>query len=355
MAKLVYSLLLSFTLSFFHYAKAASRTSPPSGALVVRKGSTASGEFASITAALNSLPNDSSSRSIFIYPGTYAEQIDITRSGPLTIYGYTTDTTTYTGNQAIITAGVPASTAGSDDASGTLRIHKNDFKMYNVNVKNSFGPGSQAIAISQYGTRVGLYASGFFGYQDTLYANAGTQVFLKGYIEGAVDFIFGRGGLAYFGGNTIAVSGPGCITASGRESNDSGSCEDFKITFNRIWLDVHTDVFNQNTIVLASDAASGTSGKIYLGRPWGDYAKVIFKNTVITAPMNKALWSIWNTGDERTDHVLFAEFDTAGSGASGASRPNFATVLSASAAASYSISSAVGSDYASWVDSVYLV
>ncbi|KAJ6609088.1 pectinesterase [Mycena sp. CBHHK59/15] len=338
MAKLVYSLLLSFTLSFFHYAKAASRTSPPSGALVVRKGSTASGEFASITAALNSLPNDSSSRSVFIYPGTYAEQIDITRSGPLTIYGYTTDTTTYTGNQAIITAGVPASTAGSDDASGTLRIHKNDFKMYNVNVKNSFGPGSQAIAISQYGTRVGLYASGFFGYQDTLYANAGTQVFLKGYIEGAVDFIFGRGGLAYFGGNTIAVSGPGCITASGRESNDSGSY-----------------VFNQNTIVLASDAASGTSGKIYLGRPWGDYAKVIFKNTVITAPTNKALWSIWNTGDERTDHVLFAEFNTAGSGASGASRPNFATVLSASAAASYSISSAVGSDYASWVDSVYLV
>lgn len=78
---------------------------------------------------------------------------------------------------------MPASTAGSDDASGTLRIHKNDFKMYNVNVKNTFGVGSQAIAISQYGTRVGLYACGFFGYQDTLYANQGTQVYLKGYIE----------------------------------------------------------------------------------------------------------------------------------------------------------------------------
>jgi pectinesterase len=78
---------------------------------------------------------------------------------------------------------VSAAAAGSDDASGTLRIHKNDFKMYNVNVKNTFGPGSQAIAISQYGSRVGLYACGFFGYQDTLYANAGTQVFLKGYIE----------------------------------------------------------------------------------------------------------------------------------------------------------------------------
>ncbi|KAJ7687835.1 pectin lyase fold/virulence factor [Mycena rosella] len=282
------------------------------GVIIVRKGTTASGEFATLTAALNSLPNDSSARSIFIFPGTYAEQIDITRSGPLSICGYTTDTSTYTGNQAILTAGVPESTAGSDDASGTLRIHKSDFQMYNINGKNTFGSGSQAIAISQCGSRVGLYACGFFGYQYTLYANAGTQVYLKGYIEGAVDFIFGREGLAYFGGNTIAVSGPSCITASGRESNDSGSY-----------------VFNQNTVILASDAASGTSGNIFLGRPWGDFAKVIFKNTVITAPMNKALWSVWSTDDPQTDNILFAEFNTTGIGSSGASRPSFATVLTA--------------------------
>ncbi|KAJ7443830.1 pectin lyase fold/virulence factor [Mycena latifolia] len=338
MPKFAYSSIVTLFFSFVQYALAASRTTPPSGAIIVRKGTTTSGEFATLTAALNSLPNDSSARSVFIFPGTYAEQIDITRSGPLTIFGYTTDTTTYTANQAILTAGVPASTAGSDDASGTLRIHKNDFKMYNVNVKNAFGPGSQAIAISQYGSRVGLYACGFFGYQDTLYANAGTQVFLKSYIEGAVDFIFGRGGLAYFGGNTIAVNGPGCITASGRESADSGSY-----------------VFNQNTVILASDAASGTSGNIFLGRPWGDFAKVVFKNTVITAPMNTALWSVWNTGDPRTDNILFAEFNTTGTGASGASRPSFATVLTAAQAASYSISSAVGSDFASWVDAAYIV
>jgi len=83
----------------------------------------------------------------------------------------------------IIQAGVPASTAGSNDASGTLRVHKDNFKLYNVNVKNTYGVGSQAIAISQYGSRVGLYACGFYGYQDTLYANEGTQVYLRGYIE----------------------------------------------------------------------------------------------------------------------------------------------------------------------------
>ncbi|KAJ6582996.1 pectinesterase [Mycena vulgaris] len=331
-------LIISLFLYLIHYALAASRTTPPSGAIIVRKGTTTPGEFATLTAALNSLPNDSSSRSIFMFPGTYAEQVDITRSGPLTIYGYTTDTTTYTGNQAILTAGVSASTAGSDDASGTLRIHKNDFKMYNVHVKNTFGVGSQAIAISQYGSRVGLYACGFFGSQDTLYANQGTQVYLKGYIEGATDFIFGRLGLSYFGGNTIAVNGGGCITASGRQTNDSGSY-----------------VFNQNTVILASDAVSGTSGNIFLGRPWADFAKVIFKNTQITAPMNKALWSQWSAATPNTDHILFAEFNTTGTGASGASRPSFATVLTAAQAASYTISSAVGSDFASWVDAAYIV
>lgn len=83
--------------------------------------------------------------------------------------------------------------------------------------------------------------------------------------------------------------------------------------------------------------------------------RVIFKNTVVTAPFNKALWSVWNANDTHTDNVLFAEYNSTGSGVSGATRPSFATVLSASQASAYSISSAVGGDYASWVDMSYFV
>ncbi|KAF5372633.1 hypothetical protein D9758_005123 [Tetrapyrgos nigripes] len=328
---------LSALFVFVQAVIAASRTSPPSGAVVVRAGTTASGEFKSVQSAVNSLPNDGSARSIFIYPGTYTEKVYITRSGPLTIYGYTTDTSTYTQNQATITYNEGIDTAGSNDATGTLRIHTDNFKMYNVNLKNT-RTGIQAGALSQYGNRVGFYGCSFYGYQDTLYANVGTQVYLKGYIEGKTDFIYGRQGQAYFGGNTIAVRGAGYITASGRQSDDSGSY-----------------VFNANTVIQASDAESGTSGGYYLGRPWSPYAKVIFKGTVLNVAPNRALWILWDGDSASVAHTLFADYNTTGSGASGLARASFATVLSASQASSYSISSAVGSDYASWVDTSYVV
>ncbi|KAJ3921714.1 pectinesterase [Lentinula edodes] len=339
-----YSLLIFRFLLFLpasvQLALAASRTSPPTGAVVVRAGTTTSGEFATITEALNSFPDSTSSRSLFIYPGTYTEQVDITRTGPLTIYGYTTDTTTYTSNSATITFNSPASTAGSDDASGTLRIHKDNFSMYNVNVKNTFGPGVQAIALSQYGSQVGFYGCGFYGYQDTLYANEGTQVYLKGYIEGGIDFIFGREGSAYFGGNTIGVLAEGgSITASGRETDDSGSY-----------------VFHQNTVVLGTGAPSTVAGTYYFGRPWSDFAKVIFESTTLDVAPNPALWSLWDGEADSIDNVLNADYNTTGPGASNLERASWATELtSASEAAEYSISSAVGSDWEDWVDVSYFV
>ena len=63
----------------------AQRTSPPAGAIVVRAGTTTTGEFGTVSQAVNSLPNDNTARSIFIFPGTYTEQVNITRPGPLTV------------------------------------------------------------------------------------------------------------------------------------------------------------------------------------------------------------------------------------------------------------------------------
>lgn len=80
-------------------ALAASRTTAPSGALVVSKSAT-SGQYSKIQSAIDALSTTSTTaQSVFIEAGTYDEQVYIpARKAALTLYGYTTDTTGYADN-----------------------------------------------------------------------------------------------------------------------------------------------------------------------------------------------------------------------------------------------------------------
>ncbi|ETW82180.1 carbohydrate esterase family 8 protein [Heterobasidion irregulare TC 32-1] len=336
--RLLLPILVLLPLGALSLSPPSSRTAPPSGAKIVRVGTTTSGEFATLGAAVAALPSDSSSQTIFIYPGTYNEQVLIQRSGPVTLLGYTSNPGSYAANQVNLVASNAASSGLSDDETGTLRIHSNNVAIYNINIKNSFGVGSQAIALSNYGDKVGCYSCGLYGYQDTLLAEQDTQVYLQSYIEGATDFIFGQTAQAYFEGNTISMKANGYVTASGRDSNNSAIC-----AYTRY-------VFNRNTIQLAPNP--GSTSALYLGRPWRDYARVVFLNTYVTAPLNKALWSVWSSTAAQTDHVFFADYNTTGPGIPTISRASFATKLSASQAASYTLASTIGTT--SWVDKSYL-
>jgi pectinesterase len=158
---------------------------------------------------------------------------------------------------------------------------------------------------------------------------------LSSYIEGATDFIFGQYGQAWFDQCDIRVPSTtlGYITASGRASDDAGYY-----------------VINNSTVA-AADGADVPSGSMYLGRPWGDYARVAFQNTELSDIINSAGWSIWNVGDERTDHVSFGEYDNTGDGSVG-TRASFSSQLSEPVA----IADVLGSDWESayWVDSSYV-
>ena len=100
-------------------------------------------------------------------------------------------------------------------------------------------------------------------------------------------------------------------------------------------------------------AAAGQSvpaGAYYLGRPWAEYARVVVQRTDMTSVVNPAGWRVWNTGDERTGHVVFGEYANTGAGAAG-TRAAFATKL----AAPVSMASVLGSGYASaaYYDAAY--
>lgn len=51
-------------------------------------------------------------------------------------------------------------------------------------------------------------------------------------------------------------------------------------------------VFNKCSIAAAS-GESVAAGTYYLGRPWGNYARVVFQNTVMSSVINAAGWSEW--------------------------------------------------------------
>lgn len=80
-------------------------TTPPTGAYIVSKTSLGSNTtvYDTIQSALDAMPTSSKiTPTIFIYPGTYEEQLVISKSGSVTLMGYSESTYDYSQNQVII-------------------------------------------------------------------------------------------------------------------------------------------------------------------------------------------------------------------------------------------------------------
>ncbi|KAI0673397.1 pectin lyase-like protein [Trametes maxima] len=295
---------------------ASALSAPPAGAITVGSG----GKYATLSAALK----DTSSVVYYVFPGTYTDTAIITRPN-VRVYGQTSTPSSYTGNTVTITNNIPASKAGSNDASGTVQVHAANVSLYNINIANTYGKTvdqAQAIALSVQAGQFGAYGLKITGDQDTLLANVGAQYYANSWIEGAVDFIFGMRASVWITRSVINTIGSGCITASGRASADG------------LWY-----VIDRSTV-------QGT-GTAFLGRPWRDYARVVFQNSVLHSNVPAAGWSVWNTDNPQTDHVTFAEYANTGPGAEG-TRASFSTKLSAPV----SINTVLNST--SWIDPAFL-
>jgi len=317
-------------------------TSPVAGAIVVDNGtSPVAGSYKTVQSGVNVLSTSSTTaQTIFIRPGTYKEQVYIPAlQSDLTIQGYTRDCSSYESNTATITYNLALQDTTSDDLTATVRAWNSNTKFYNINIDNTFGhvpTNGQNLAVSAHVGNQGYYGVQLIGYQDTLLAQTGTQLYAKSLIVGAVDFIFGQTALAWFENVDIRTIAAGCITASGRDSSSNPS-----------WYVIN----NSNVAGINSSIAAGTN---YLGRPWKSYARVVFQITYLSDVIEPAGWSIWSTSSPNTDDVTFAEYNNNGPG----------TVLEEGPRASFSeqlsspvtIESVLGSSYASqwWVDTSYL-
>src|SRR5262249_14728668 len=150
---------------------------------------------------------------IRIKPGVYEEQIRVSAGKRyITLRGDDPSKT-------ILTFRISAQQAGNTRLAFSTLVNANDFRAENLTFENSFGTGSQAVAVFVEAGRASFQNGRFLGWQDTLFVNGSRHYFRDCYIEGHVDFIFGTAS-AVFENCTIHSKGAGYVSAHYRLSND---------------------------------------------------------------------------------------------------------------------------------------
>ncbi|MCR5776602.1 MAG: hypothetical protein K6G84_04180 [Lachnospiraceae bacterium] len=155
----------------------------------------------------------------------------------------------------------------------------------------------RATALAVDATNVEFTNCTLLGSQDTLYTHKGTTGYFNNCtITGNTDFIFGYGDYVF----------EGCVLKY--EGYSDVNKKHSYITANRGEAARFGYLFNNCTVVGPSKGFS-LSGN-YLGRPWGEDAKVAFKNTSIVAD-GLVLDQGWtNMGDRLPINVSYKEYDT---------------------------------------------
>jgi pectin methylesterase-like acyl-CoA thioesterase/pectate lyase len=262
-----------------------------------------SGDFTSIQAAINAAPsNRTTPWVIFIKNGKYFEKVAVPQNKTfIHLVGESVANTIityddYSGRK------LPDGTTIGTSTSHTLHVRGNDFAALNLTVENSYGVGSQAVAVHVQADRVVFKNCRFLGHQDTLLVNGNgyKQYFVNCYIDGDVDYIFG---------SAIAVF-ESCVVYSKTRSANGGS---YITAANTPAGQAHGLVFRN------CEMPSNRGNTLYVyGRPWQNdsgssdkaHNKTVLINTTIgTNVISPAGWAVWNSGTD-TDLIFYAEHGT---------------------------------------------
>lgn len=246
----------------------------------------ADGDIKTVQAAIDRVPEGNTKRFvIYIKPGVYKEQVRIPASKPyITFIGDSAETTR-------LTFDLSNKAAGSTSASYSVYIGGHDFYAENISFENSFGTGSQAVAVLAEADRVVFKKCRFLGWQDTLYAKGGRQYYYDSYIEGHVDFIFGQAA-AVFENCVIHSKGDGYIAAPMR------------------FADTETSGY---VFIRSKLTGENIDKGVYLGRPWRAFGRTIYIETEMGAHIRPEGWNNWSD-PAREKTAYFAEYGSTGAG-----------------------------------------
>ncbi|KAK4492981.1 hypothetical protein RD792_000308 [Penstemon davidsonii] len=257
-----------------------------------------SGNFTTVTDAINFAPNNSVDR-VFIYvkEGFYQENVEIPSwKINIVLLGDGSDGTVISGKRSV------------DDGwttfrSATVAVSGEGFLARDITFENTAGPEKhQAVALRINADLSAVYRCTINGYQDTLYVHSFRQFYRECDIYGTIDYIFGNAAVVFQGCNIISkmpLRGQGTvITAQSRNSPD----ED-------------TGISLQNCSILATDDLSSNSSSVksYLGRPWRNYSTTVYLESYIDDFIEPEGWSNW-VGDQGLDTLYYGEYGNYGPG-----------------------------------------
>lgn len=195
----------------------------------------------------------------------------------------------------------------------TVKVLGNDIKFKNLTIENTAGRVGQAVALHVEGDRCTFENCKFLGNQDTIFASGenSRQYFLNCYIEGTVDFIFGSS-TALFEKCQIHSKTDGYVTAASTPK----------------WV-MYGYVFKD--CKLTADKAAT---KVYLGRPWRDFAKTVYINCEMGSHILAEGWNNWGR-PETEKSTFYEEYGTKGAGSQLQSRAKWSHQLSEKEALQY--------------------
>ncbi len=271
-----------------------------------------SGNYTSIQEAINSCKqNQKQEQVIFIKEGVYEEKLVL--DSAYTHLHFIGENK----NNTIISYGDHVGMDGITTANSyTFIIKADNIKIENLTIKNSAGDVGQALAIYLDGDCCSFKNCRLLGNQDTIY-NGGTdsrQYFYKCYIDGTTDFIFGSAAAVYDKCKIHSKKNSYITAANTPEGNKYG------LTFLNCKL-----------------TANKSTDKVYLGRPWRDYAKTVFIHCKMGSHILPEGWHNWSKPN-REQTSFYAEFNNKGKGSNMENRVNWSHSLSKEEAKSYTLS-----------------
>lgn len=251
-----------------------------------------SGDFFSVQDAIDAVPDlrGGGRTTILVREGVYEDKIVVPQSKiNLSLIGQGDVRLTYgdyAGKKNIF--GEEIGTAGS----ASCFIYAPDFHAENITFENSAGQVGQAVACLVSADRCVFRNCRFIGNQDTLYTHGeGRQYYEDCYIEGTVDFIFGKSTALFNKCRIHSKRKGGYITAPATPKGAR-----------------HGYVF-YNCALTADDGVE----KVWLSRPWRDYGQTVFIRCEMGGHIRPEGWNNWGK-PEREKTSFYAEFENTGAG-----------------------------------------